>query len=79
MSTRHKLYGAVPRKRPDVKWALENGWEFVRISGGGHLVFRHPQVQMQAVVSSTMSDGRRGPQKSLSWFKRNTPQPKEQP
>lgn len=72
MSGGNRKYSSIPRKRPDVKWALENGWEFYRTTGSGHLMFRHPQVEQAAVLSCSLGGGR-GERNGLAWLKRNTP------
>jgi hypothetical protein len=60
------------RKRPDIAFALANGWEYVRTSGSGHLIFRHPQVQQTCTLSCSLGGGR-GERNAIAWLKRNTP------
>jgi predicted RNA binding protein YcfA (HicA-like mRNA interferase family) len=60
------------RKRADVKFAIEMGWEFCGFAGSGHLQFRHPKVAVRLIMPATPSEGR-GARNSIAWVKRNTP------
>ncbi|ASU00792.1 hicA toxin superfamily protein [Nocardia phage NTR1] len=63
---------AYDRKRPDVAFAIEMGWEFCGFAGSGHLQFRHPKVAVRLIMPATPSEGR-GTKNSIAWVKRNTP------
>ena len=60
------------RKRPDIAFALENGWRYVRTSGSGHLIFEHPEVEKKCTMSCSLGGGR-GERNAIAWLKRNTP------
>lgn len=60
------------RKRSDITYALNNGWSYVRTSGSGHLIFRHPEVAQTCTMSATLGGGR-GDLNAIAWLKRHTP------
>lgn len=60
------------RKRPDIRFALENGWRYIRHTGSGHLVFGHPEVSVTCTMSASLGGGR-GERNAIAWLKRNTP------
>lgn len=60
------------RKRPDIQLALAKGWQYLRHSGSGHLVFVHPGGGPQLVMSSSLGGGR-GDRNAIAWIKKNTP------
>lgn len=61
-----------PRNRPDIAYALKLGWRYVRTSGSGHLIFRHPDVAQTCCMSTSLGGGR-GERNAIAWLKRNTP------
>jgi predicted RNA binding protein YcfA (HicA-like mRNA interferase family) len=67
---------AFDKKRPDVRFAIEMGWEPCGFSGSGHLQFRHPQVARRLIMPNTGSD-HRGEKNTIAWVRRNTPTPRE--
>lgn len=67
---------AYDKKRPEVRFAIEMGWEFCGFAGSGHLQFRHPQVAVRLIVSSSASD-HRAAKNNMAWVRRNTP-PREE-
>lgn len=60
------------RKRPDIIFALEQGWSYVRRSSSGHLIFTHPGGGLKLTMSSTLGGGR-GERNAIAWIKKNTP------
>lgn len=60
------------RKRKDIAFALERGWEYIRHSGSGHLIFKHPGGGPQLVLSGSQGGGR-GDRNGIAWIKKNTP------
>jgi hypothetical protein len=60
------------RKRPDIAFALSQGWRYVRRAGSGHLIFRHPDGGVDCVLPCTLGGGR-GDRNGIAWIKRNTP------
>lgn len=60
------------RKRPDIAFALENGWRYIRHTGSGHLIFSHPEVKETCLMSSSLGGGR-GERNAIAWLKRHTP------
>lgn len=60
------------RKRPDIAFALENGWSYLRTSGSGHLIFGHPETTQICAMSASLGGGR-GERNAIAWLKRNTP------
>lgn len=44
------------KKRKDVVYAIEMGWTYCGISGGGHLQFRHPGTSTRLILPSSRSD-----------------------
>lgn len=60
------------RKRKDVAAALEAGWEYVKHSGSGHMIFRHPGGGPQMVLSGSLGGGR-GDRNAIAWIRKNTP------
>jgi predicted RNA binding protein YcfA (HicA-like mRNA interferase family) len=60
------------KQRPDVAWALANGWEFKGYTGSNHLAFRHSETNRLATLSLTPSK-QRSVQKAISQLRRLTP------
>lgn len=60
------------RKRPDIRLALAMGWEYVRHSSSGHLLFEHPRGGQSLTLSATLGGGR-GDRNGIAWIRRNTP------
>lgn len=52
-SRRKKMMG-----RRDVQEMERTGWYFHTISGTGHMIFRHPTIRKQIVVSMSPNDPR---------------------
>jgi predicted RNA binding protein YcfA (HicA-like mRNA interferase family) len=59
------------KRREDVIYALDNGWEYVGVSGG-HLKFRHPDTGIPLMITSSPSEYR-GLKNKISWIKKLTP------
>ena len=60
------------KKRPDIMLALKEGWQYVRHSSSGHLIFAHPDGGPNLILSSTLGGGR-GERNGIAWIKKNTP------
>lgn len=63
---------AYDRRRKDIAFAISLGWEYCGITGGGHLQFQHPKMDVRLIMPATPSEGR-GTKNAIAWLKRNTP------
>jgi hypothetical protein len=64
------------RKRKDIAFALEQGWVFDRVTGGGHLRFTHPKTTIHMIMANSASD-HRSIRNAISWTRRLTPRDDE--
>lgn len=62
------------KKRPDIRYALENGWVFCGVNQQGHLRFVLKGTDLVAILGSKPGEYR-SVRNTLAWLRRHTPPP----